>query len=351
MARVDFRRLRIPITAAVSANLLRVDAVVGCDQKSGRENTADQPFHQILPTLLSLWEPSLSKICLHMGYGIPFKTIYSPPGIWHTIARRFIVSIPPEVNPRPKLTRVVASGHQGEDPLAIASSRRVFDEVYVRLRSAIIKGHFAAGERFVERSLTARLQVSRTPIREAIKRLEQEGLVVCYPHRGCFVRSPSFDEAREAYEMRRVAEGFAGELAATRATDAELQAIHDLVKATRVRLEAGDREELLLRNDEFHSLQARGAKNTFLEQHLKTLWAYVDLVRGRWWMEADRAFATQSEHEAIVEALLKRDPLAARERNVAHVDNAWRVVEAGFKSIGGYGESTINGQVNRDHGT
>lgn len=243
------------------------------------------------------------------------------------------MSTQPEVKAPLRLVRN-AIGVSPDDPLAIAGSRRVFDEVYLRLRSAIVKGHFSAGERFVERSLTERLQVSRTPIREAIKRLEQEGLVVCYPHRGCFVRSPSFDEAREAYEMRRVAEGVAGEMAATRATDAELQRINELVRATRVRLEAGDREELLLRNDEFHHLQVLGAKNTFLEQHLKTLWAYVDLVRSRWWMEADRALATQSEHEAIVDALLARDPVLARERNVAHVDNAWKVIEAGFKSLG-----------------
>jgi DNA-binding GntR family transcriptional regulator len=225
----------------------------------------------------------------------------------------------------------MAGRHESDDPLAIGGSRRVFDEVYSRLRSAIVAGHFAAGERFVERALTDRLQVSRTPIREAIKRLEQEGLVVCYPHRGCFVRNPSYDEAREAYEMRRVAEGVAGELAATRATLAELQAIHELLAATRARLEAGDREEILLRNDEFHRLQARGARNSFLEQHLTTLWAYVDLLRGRWWIEADRAFATQSEHEAIADALARRDPALARQRNEAHVDNAWSIVEAGLK--------------------
>ncbi len=156
---------------------------------------------------------------------------------------------------------------------------------------------------------------------------------MCYPHRGCFVRSPSFDEARQAYEMRREAEGVAGELAAVRATEAELATIKALVAATRIQLEAGDREELLLRNDEFHQLQVSSAKNTFLEQHLKTLWAYVDLVRSRWWIEADRAMATQQEHEAIVEALVARDPALARERNVAHVDYALKVVEAGFKSI------------------
>jgi DNA-binding GntR family transcriptional regulator len=242
----------------------------------------------------------------------------------------------PVPSQHPSLNKDRAAGRPArreelKDPLAIGGIRRVFDEVYSRLRAAIIAGHFAPGERFVERALTDRLQVSRTPIREAIKRLEQEGLVVCYPHRGCFVRSPSYDEAREAYEMRRVAEGVAGELAATRATVAEIQAIRALLATTRARLEAGDREEILLRNDEFHLLQARGARNTFLEQHLKTLWAYVDLLRGRWWIEADRAFATQSEHEAIADALSKRDPALARQRNETHVDNAWSIVEAGFK--------------------
>jgi DNA-binding GntR family transcriptional regulator len=57
----------------------------------------------------------------------------------------------------------------------------------------------------------------------------------------------------------------------------------------------------------------------------------VDLLRGRWWAAADRAFATQAEHEAIAAALSSRDPALARERNVAHVDNAWGIVEAGFK--------------------
>jgi len=218
-----------------------------------------------------------------------------------------------------------------DDVLSIGVNRRVFDEVYHRLRSAIITGHFSPGERFVERTLTDRLGVSRTPIREAIKRLEQEGLVVCFPHRGCFVRSPSFEEARQAYEMRRVAEGVCGELAAQRATDDEIASIQRVVQQGRVALERGDREELLLRNDEFHGLQAKAARNVFLEGHLRMLWAYVDLLRGRSWITSDRAPLTQREHEAIVAALEKRDAPLARELNATHVDNAWNVVEAMFR--------------------
>jgi DNA-binding GntR family transcriptional regulator len=218
------------------------------------------------------------------------------------------------------------------DPLLIGSSRRIFDEVYDRLRSAIVAGHFTPGERFVERTLEARLGVSRTPIREAIKRLEQEGLVVCLPHRGCFVRSPTFDEARQVYELRRVVEGFSGELAAQRATEADVARIRAVVRLGRTALEKGDRESMLLRNDEFHQLQARAAGNIFLEQQLRLLWAYMDLLRGRSWIATDRAPDTQQEHEAIVDALAARDAARARLLNEAHVDKAWKVVEALFRA-------------------
>jgi DNA-binding GntR family transcriptional regulator len=84
---------------------------------------------------------------------------------------------------------------------------------------------------------------------------------------------------------------------------------------------------MLLRNNDLHLLQARAARNVFLEQHLHTLWAYADLLRGRSWAESDRAFHTQREHEEIVAALYRRDPLRARELNEYHVEAAWKFVE------------------------
>jgi len=219
---------------------------------------------------------------------------------------------------------------QQDDLLKIDGARRVFDEVYRRLRSAIVTGHFSPGQRFVERSLSARLSVSRTPLREALQRLEQEGLIVCYPHRGCFVRSPSFDEARQAYEMRRVAEGMSGELAARRATEADLEGIRQVLEQSRAALKANDREAMLVHNNQFHEFQARAARNVFLENQLRILSAYVDLLRGRRWVASDRAPLTQTEHEAILDALEKRDGRLARRLNETHVDHAWRVVEAAF---------------------
>ena len=256
-------------------------------------------------------------------------------GIWYTKRRRCQASaVGPSVFCN--LLVIMNSREQNnvmpepDDLLKIGSNRRVVDEVYGRLRSAIIMGHFSPGDRFVERSLTARLTVSRTPIREALKRLEQEGLIVCYPHRGCFVRSPSFEEASQAYEMRRVAEGMSGELAAQRATEDDLEAIRAILKQSRTALKVNDREAMLLHNNEFHQLQARAARNVFLESQLRTLSAYVDLLRGRRWMASDRAPSTQVEHEAILRALEKRDSKLARQLNENHVDRAWRIIEKTF---------------------
>jgi DNA-binding GntR family transcriptional regulator len=217
------------------------------------------------------------------------------------------------------------------DPLLIGGSRRIFDEVHRRLRSAIITGHFSPGERLVERTLETRLGVSRTPIRDAIRRLEQEGLVTCLPHRGCFVRSPTFEEARQAYEMRRLCEGMSGALAAERGTDAELAQIRMVVRQGRQALETDNREDMLLRNETFHQAQASAAHNVFLEHQLHALWAYVDLLRGRSWISSDRAPMTQQEHEAIADALAARNAPLARQLNEVHVDRAWEVVEAIFR--------------------
>ena len=228
------------------------------------------------------------------------------------------------------------------DPLTLRDNRRLLDEVYLRLRSAIATGNLQPGERLIERNLTARLQVSRTPLREALKRLEQDGLVVGYPHRGCFVRQPSFDEAQQAYEARMMAEGMAGALAAARINDIELAAMSRVVQEGRLAVEAGDHERMLLLNNEFHALQARASRNVFLERQLQGLQAYVDLLRGRRWVLSARALETQQEHEQILDALSRRDATAARELNEGHVRVAWKFIESRLREIQeGNGESLV----------
>jgi len=219
-----------------------------------------------------------------------------------------------------------------ESVLAISANRRLVDQVYDRLHSAIITGYFDPGQRLVERDLTTSLAVSRTPIREALKRLETDGLIVCYPHRGYFVRQPTFEEARQAYELRRALEGLAGELAATRATDDELAAMREVVRRATLALKSGDRSALLLHNRELHLLVARASHNVFLETQFTAVWSYVDLLRGNWWAKTDRPETGHREHLELIDVLAKHDAGLARSAFEEHVDRAWRNIARRFNS-------------------
>jgi DNA-binding GntR family transcriptional regulator len=203
--------------------------------------------------------------------------------------------------------------------------------VAARLRSAIVTGHFALGTRMVERDLTTRLQVSRTPIREALRRLEHEELIVGFPHRGDYVEKPSYSEARQAYEARRVIEGACCGLAARRASDVDVAAMRHALRKAQTVLDSGDRVSLLDCNRELHHLMVKAARNAFLEKEWAAMWAFADLLRGRWWGRTHRPETGHYEHEALVEAIARHDSSLAQRLGAAHVDRAWTNVSTRFE--------------------
>lgn len=217
------------------------------------------------------------------------------------------------------------------DQLTIGPERRVSDQAYQRLYDAIVTGHLEPGSRLVERDLTARLRVSRTPIREALQRLEKERLIVGYPHRGYYVRSPTLDEARQAYEMRKVIESACGEYAAQRATPEEIAGMREAVARGEGLLRSNDLPNLLLANNQFHYLQASATHNAFLVEEWRVVWAYVDLLRGRFWMRTDRPSTGHVEHGAMIDAIERQDVALARRLNEEHVDRAWAAVASRFE--------------------
>lgn len=198
------------------------------------------------------------------------------------------------------------------------------EHVVERLRSEIVTGRFPPGARLIERDLTKTLGTSRTPIREALRQLERDGLVISYSHRGYFVRQPVFEEAQQAYESRRVVESACSELAAARATEVELAAIRESLQVARRVLESGDRVRLLLCNNVFHHLIVKASHNVFLEKQWLMLWAFVDLLRGERWSHSDRPETGHVEHEQLFQAIAQRDAALARTLSEQHVDRAWK---------------------------
>ena len=216
-----------------------------------------------------------------------------------------------------------------DDPIVIKPDQRLYDQVCDRIRSDIVTGSFAGGVHLSESELSNRLQVSRTPVREALRRLESDGLVVGYPHRGYFVRDPTLEEARQAYEARRVVETALCELASERATPVDVAAMRLAVTSARAALDESDRETLLLLNKEIHHLVAKAARNVFLEKHWLATFTFAELLRGRWLSETPRSEEVQHDgHKEIVETIARGDTARVRRLSDEHVRQAWKNVSS-----------------------
>jgi len=199
------------------------------------------------------------------------------------------------------------------------------DDVYERLREAILTGRARPNERLIEAELADRLQVSRTPIRESLQRLAAEGLVVSR-RRGWVVLEHTSVEIREIYEARAALEGYCARLAAQRATDAQLKEIASLHHPKR-NLKSS-RQHLVEINDRFHDAILAAAQNERLADMIRRNRTYYFTFRIAQLYSDEEADASIAGHQAIARALLQRDANRAERAMRAHIDLALAVILA-----------------------
>jgi DNA-binding GntR family transcriptional regulator len=195
----------------------------------------------------------------------------------------------------------------------IVRSRPLHEEVVDRLRDMIIEGEIPVGERLHENNLAETLNVSRTPLREALKLLANEGLVDLLPGRGARVSALSADKVGELFEVVSGIERLAAELAATRMTARDLERLKRLHDKMAAHFAAGERHEYFALNHQIHVAIVLAAKNeTLASTHAALM---VKARRGRYTALAseERWKEAMAEHEALMEALGKRDGKAAGE--------------------------------------
>ena len=192
------------------------------------------------------------------------------------------------------------------------------EAVYDRLKSAIVEGELAPGARMLEVELAGKLGVSRTPVREALVRLAQEGLAELLPGRGARVRVLSPAEVSEVYEVRAALEAEAARLAAQRASEGELEELARLEAALH-RIPKTDLAEQTRADTRFHARLVALSKNRELERLFHQLDAKLALAR-RFSADENQSPKTLAEHRAILEALKARDPEAAARAARAHVE-------------------------------
>jgi DNA-binding GntR family transcriptional regulator len=185
--------------------------------------------------------------------------------------------------------------------------RKRSDVIADELEALILDGSFATDEHLDEAQLAVRFGVSRTPIREALQRLTNAGLVVQYPRRGVFVRQPGPVELVEMFEVMAELEAAAARFAALRISDAALEDLRQMNAACRAALEAADADAYYRHNEAFHRIIYRESGNAFLEGECLRLHRRLKPFRRLQLRLRGRLAQSMAEHESIVAALTDGD--------------------------------------------
>jgi DNA-binding GntR family transcriptional regulator len=194
-------------------------------------------------------------------------------------------------------------------------------EVAVRLRQRIVEGQLAPGAKLNERELSELLQVSRTPLREAIKMLAAEGLVELLPNRGAVVAQMSEQDVADTFEVIAGLEGQSGELAAQRITDAELaeiRALHYEMLAAHTRRDLPTYYRI---NAQIHTRINAAACNPVLTQTWRTVNARLQALRFRSNFDDTKWKRAVKEHDRMVELLGQHDAAGMRALLVSHLEH------------------------------
>lgn len=205
------------------------------------------------------------------------------------------------------------------------------DVVFKTLRQAILKGELKPGERLMEIAIADRLGVSRTPVREALKKLESEGLVVNIPRRGAQVANITEKDLNDVLELRMNLENLAIDKACGLIKDEELERLHQAAKRFLKILENGDLTELAAADVAFHEIIYRTSGNLRLLEMLNNLREVIYRYRIEYLKDEETRSVLAKEHWEIYEAIRQRDAKKAKEIMYLHLEKQRKGILASIK--------------------
>jgi DNA-binding GntR family transcriptional regulator len=210
---------------------------------------------------------------------------------------------------------------RGKAPVrAIKKPESLRREVYERIKTAIVTKKFSPGQRLEEKYLSDSLEVSRTPIREALTRLEHEGLVGSITNRGSFVKRFTVEDILEIMELREVTEGLAARLFAQRAGEKEVKRLRETMEPFTIENVDDDIDEYNQANVEFHNTLMRGARNSRLVSALENLYDhYAVATTLRIIPLTRRGRRSLQEHLRIIEAIQDGEAGKAEDEMRQHI--------------------------------
>lgn len=192
-------------------------------------------------------------------------------------------------------------------------------QIYQTLRHMILDMALAPGTRFTETQVAEHFQVSRTPVREALQRLEVENQITIRPKQGCFVRAVDLKQIRDYYDVRVAIELLAVERACTHMSDAALQALAAAWNPQHLAFGNAADDTLKQAEEDFHIALAQGSGNPALVRYLADINDHIRVVRRLGWPDFTSIQDTYQEHFDICQLILARDVETARATMLAHI--------------------------------
>lgn len=201
------------------------------------------------------------------------------------------------------------------------------DVVFNTLREAILRGDLVAGERLMELQLAAKLGVSRTPIREAIRMLEQEGLAITIPRKGAIVAGMTEKDMQDVLEIREALEELSVQVACDKITDEEIEKLQKNMKNFEHSLKSGDLKKMAQADVEFHDVIYQATDNPKLINMLNNLREQMYRYRVEYLKNPENHEQLLKEHEAIYKGIVEKDKQAVTNMIRKHISNQVDVVK------------------------
>lgn len=195
--------------------------------------------------------------------------------------------------------------------------------VFHKLREDILDGKYEDHDELKEVAIGEELGVSRTPVREAFRQLELEGLIQIIPNKGAYVTGITKKDVKDIYMMRSLLEGLCARWATEHITQKQLEEMEENIYLSKFHAEKGHMEQLAELDNRFHEIMYEACNSKMLEHQLRDYHGYVLRVRRKTLAKARRGTASNEEHEKIMERIKAHDADGAEKLAHQHIVNAY----------------------------
>ncbi|KYO66994.1 HTH-type transcriptional regulator McbR [Thermovenabulum gondwanense] len=214
--------------------------------------------------------------------------------------------------------------------LEFSNLKPIRELIYEHIRKMIFSGELKEGERLVEKDLAEKLKVSRTPVREALRKLETEGLVVHLPRKGVVVKGFSKEDVIEIYSIRKSLEALAISFTVQNITEKEIEKLKNLNEKMKEVAKEEDTEKLFELLREFNKVLVESCRMPRLINLINTYREYLERFRVVTMSKKERRLSALKEHDEIIDAIIRRDANRAQSLVQEHLQGALEAFLANF---------------------